>query len=94
MPEEFDVETFDRQVDQIFNRITTTQSDALIAGLTTYYKAGSDDIRPSSRLTNVQKNAIKKLRGSDLGCDCQKVGHSAWWQYSVEDNPEGRGSRF
>jgi len=67
MPEEFDLETFDKQVDQVVNRITTTQSDALIAGLTVYYKAGSDDIRPSSRLTNVQKNAIKKLSAEHFG---------------------------
>ena len=67
MAEEFDLETFDKQVDQIVNRITTNQSDALVAGLTVYYKAGSDDIRASSRLTNFQKNAIKKLSSEHFG---------------------------
>ncbi|WP_406660897.1 phage minor head protein [Methanolobus sp. ZRKC3] len=66
-PELPDPETIDKQVDQIVLTITASQSDALVAGITAYYKAGSDDVRPSTRLTNVQKNAIKKLSAEHFG---------------------------
>ncbi len=67
MPEPIDPETFDRQIDQIVLTVTDAQSKALTAGITAYYKAGSDDVRPTTRLTNVQKNAIKKLSAEHFG---------------------------
>jgi hypothetical protein len=64
---EIDPETFDRQVDQILLGVTATQSDELVRLITAYYKAGTDDVRPNTRLTNVQKNAIKKLSAEHFG---------------------------
>lgn len=67
MPDEIDPETFDRQVDQLLLGVTATQSDELVRLITAYYKAGTDDVRPNTRLTNVQKNAIKKLSAEHFG---------------------------
>jgi len=64
---EIDPETFDQQVDQLLLGVTATQSDELVKLITAYYKAGSDDVRPNTRLTNVQKNAIKKLSAEHFG---------------------------
>lgn len=68
MPEEpINPETLERQIDQVVIQITASQADALTAGITAYYKAGSDDVRPTTRLTNVQKNAIKRLSAEHFG---------------------------
>ena len=67
MPSEFDEEIFNQQIDQIVTTTTATQADALVQGLTIYYKAASDDINRNTRLTNVQKNAIKKLSAQHFG---------------------------
>lgn len=66
-PEEFDQDTLNKQVDQLVLTITAEQSRELAAGITAYYKAGSDDVRPTTRLTNVQKNAIKRLSAEHFG---------------------------
>jgi len=66
-PEEFDQDTLNKQVDQLVLTITAEQSRELVAGITAYYKAGSDDVRPTTRLTNVQKNAIKRLSAEYFG---------------------------
>jgi hypothetical protein len=66
-PEEFDQDTLNKQVDQLVLTITAEQSRELVAGITAYYKAGSDDVRPTTRLTNVQKNAIKRLSAEHFG---------------------------
>ena len=68
MPEQpIDPEILNRQIDQVVIQITASQADALTAGITAYYKAGSDDVNPSTRLTNVQKNAIKRLSAEHFG---------------------------
>ncbi|WP_407356787.1 phage minor head protein [Methanolobus sp. WCC5] len=67
MASEIDPETFDQQVDQLVLATTAAQSEALTKAVTAYYKAGSDDVRPSTRLTNVQRNAIKRLSAEHFG---------------------------
>lgn len=67
MASEIDPVTFEQQIDQIILELTANQSRELAKKVTVYYKAGSDDVRPSTRLTNVQKNAIKKLSVEHFG---------------------------
>jgi hypothetical protein len=67
MPEEVPQETLERQIDQAVLAVTAAQSEALTKEISRYYKAGSNDIRDTSRLTNVQKNAIQRLSAEHFG---------------------------
>lgn len=67
MASEIDPAAFDQQVDRLVLATTAAQSEALTKAIVAHYKAGSDDVRPSTRLTNVQKNAIKKLSAEHFG---------------------------
>jgi SPP1 gp7 family putative phage head morphogenesis protein len=67
MPEEVPPETIEKQIDQAILAVTASQSNAISKQIKKYYRAGSNGVRDTTGLTNVQKNAIKRLSAEYFG---------------------------
>jgi uncharacterized protein with gpF-like domain len=67
MPEEIHPETIEKQIEQAILAVTASQSNAISKQIKKYYRAGSNDVRDTTGLTNVQKNAIKRLSAEYFG---------------------------
>jgi hypothetical protein len=67
MVDEVPPETIEKQIDQAILAVTAAQSNAVSKQIKKYYRAGSNDVRDTTGLTNVQKNAIKRLSAEYFG---------------------------
>jgi SPP1 gp7 family putative phage head morphogenesis protein len=67
MASEVPPETIEQQIDQAILAVTAAQSNALSKQIKASYRAGSNAVRDTTGLTNVQKNAIKNLTAESFG---------------------------